>query len=800
MGSLSTLNLIKTSVVAQRTTLPSTAKLNLPSQCFTISICMNSSNNRSLNYYQFNGRKKLIELKTRVFGVDAPPKQEYYSTAQGHDTANEVEDRIEYIRILLKTIGDGRISVSPYDTAWIALIKDLDGRDSPQFPSSVEWIAENQLPDGSWGDDQFFCVYDRLVNTLACVVALRSWNVHAHKTEKGITYIKENVHKLEDGNEEHMTCGFEVVFPALLQRAQSLGINGIPYNAPVIEKIHNRREKKLKRIPMEVVHKVPTSLLFSLEGLENLEWEKLLKLQSPDGSFLTSPSSTAFAFLHTKDRKCFHFIQNIVQTFNGGAPHTYPVDIFGRLWAVDRLQRLGISRFFESEIGDFLSHVHRFWSDKAGVFSGRESVFCDIDDTSMGLRLLRMHGYHVDPHVLVNFKKGDKFSCYDGQMMECSSPIYNLYRASQLRFPGEEILEEANKFAFQFLQDKLATNQILDKWVISNHLPDEIRVGLKMPWYATLPRVEASYYLQHYGGGDDVWIGKTLYRMPEISNNTYLELAKLDFKRCQAQHQLEWIYMQQWYDSCNIQEFGINRKEVLRAYFLAGATIFEVERAKERLAWAKSQIISNMIKSFFNNPATSFNQKQALLTRLFGNINAPHKFNTEKREDEVVNMVAATLNQFLEGFDVFTRHQLKAVWRVWLRKVQQGEGHGGADAELLTTTLNSCANQHTIFSHHPDYNTLSKLTNTICHKLSQIQHQNVQEMQGGIKSKCSIKNIKEVEGEMQWLVKLVLEKSGLNGKAKQTFLSIAKTYYYRAYYADQTMDAHIFKVLFEPVG
>lgn len=76
--------------------------------------------------------------------------------------------------------------MSPYDTAWIALIKDLDGRDSPQFPSSVEWIAENQLPDGSWGDDQFFCVYDRLVNTLACVVALRSWNVHAHKTEKGI--------------------------------------------------------------------------------------------------------------------------------------------------------------------------------------------------------------------------------------------------------------------------------------------------------------------------------------------------------------------------------------------------------------------------------------------------------------------------------------------------------------------------------------------------------------------------------------------------------------------------------------
>lgn len=98
-----------------------------------------------------------------------------------------------------------------------------------------------------------------------------------------------------------------------------------------------------------------------------------------------------------------------------------------------------------------------------------------------------------------------------------------------------------------------------------------------MPWYATLPRVEARYYLQYYAGSGDVWIGKTLYRltttftllfiyivvcihdmflktffiihmnrMPEISNDTYHELAKTDFKRCQAQHQFEWIYMQEY--------------------------------------------------------------------------------------------------------------------------------------------------------------------------------------------------------------------------------------------------------------
>ncbi|EPS59783.1 copalyl diphosphate synthase, partial [Genlisea aurea] len=258
------------------------------------------------------------------------------------------------------------------------------------------------------------------------------WNIHDDKTKKGINYIRENVKTLEGAKAEHMTCGFEVVFPSLLQRAEKMGIDGIPYDDPVVRQIQAAREEKLKRIPIEMMHRGPNSLLFSLEGLQenDLNWDRLLKLQSADGSFLTSPSSTAYAFMKTKDEKCYRFIANTLRSCNGGAPHTYPVDVFGRLWAVDRLQRLGISRFFESEISELLRHIYTCWSNK-GVFSGRDSEFVDIDDTSMGFRLLRQHGYDVDPVVFMNFKNGNKFSCYGGQIIESSSPIYNLYRACQ---------------------------------------------------------------------------------------------------------------------------------------------------------------------------------------------------------------------------------------------------------------------------------------------------------------------------------------------------------------------------------
>ncbi|KAG6387900.1 hypothetical protein SASPL_153095 [Salvia splendens] len=743
MASLSSTTL-SLSPAAGRRIPSSSAKLPLP-ECFATNAWMSSTKSLSLTY-QLNS--KVVAVAT----VDAPQVQDHDDSTvnQGHDAVNNIEDPIEYIRTLLKTTGDGRISVSPYDTAWVAMIKDLGGRDAPEFPSSLEWIVQNQLQDGSWGDQKLFCVYDRLVNTIACVVALRSWNVHDNKVKRGVTYIRENVDKLTEGNEEHMTCGFEVVFPALLQKAKGMGIEDLPYDAPAVHEVYHTREQKLKRIPLEIMHKIPTSLLFSLEGLENLDWDKLLKLQSAD------------------------------------APHTYPVDVFGRLWAIDRLQRLGISRFFEPEIAECLSHIHKFWTDK-GVFSGRESEFCDVDDTSMGVRLLRMHGYDVDPNVLRNFKQKDgKFSCYGGQMIESPSPIYNLYRASQLRFPGEEILEDAAKFAYDFLKEKLADNLILDKWVISKHLPDEIKLGLEMPWLATLPRVEAKYYIQYYAGSGDAWIGKTLYRMPEISNDTYHDLAKTDFKRCQAQHQFEWIYMQEWYESCGIEEFGISRKELLLYYFLAASSIFELERTNERMAWAKSHVISTMITSFFNNETRSFEEKQSLLNEL-GSINSGEK------EDGAASMVVATLTQFLGGFNRYTKRQLKTAWSVWLTKLQDGKAD---DAELLTNTLNICAGHREEILSHNDYKTLSNLTTKICHQLSLIQ---TQKEMGGDGHNAAIKN-KELEQDMQLLVKLVLEKSGgINRNIKKTFMAVAKTYYYRAYHAADTIDTHMFKVLFEPV-
>ncbi|KAI8522907.1 hypothetical protein RHMOL_Rhmol13G0033300 [Rhododendron molle] len=346
---------------------------------------------------------------------------------------------------MLGSMNDGDISLSAYDTAWVALVEDIHGN--------------------------------------------------------GMEFIKGNMGKLEDANAEHMTIGFEVAFPSLIEMGRKLNIELPVDDSPILQEIYARRKLKLSRIPKDMLHTVPTALIYSLEGMPGLEWEKLLKLRCPNGSFLFSTSSTAFALMQTKDDKCFRYLNEIVEKFNGGVPHAYPIDLFERLWAVDRFERLGVSRYFQLKIKEYLDYVYRYWTEE-GIFSTRCTTVQDIDDTSMGFRLLRRHGYQVSANVFRHFEKDGEFFCFAGQSTQGVTPMYNLYRASQVGY------------------------------------------ALDVPWYASLPRVETRFYLDQYGGADDVWIGKTLYRMPNVNNNKYLELAKLDYKNCQALHLQEWDAIQ----------------------------------------------------------------------------------------------------------------------------------------------------------------------------------------------------------------------------------------------------------------
>ncbi|XP_009627025.1 ent-copalyl diphosphate synthase 1 [Nicotiana tomentosiformis] len=720
--------------------------------------------------------------------------------------SNKIMDQIHTIRLMLRSMDEGEISISAYDTAWVALVKDINGTsETPQFPSSLKWIANNQLADGSWGDSSIFLVYDRVINTLACVIALKSWNVDSHKCELGMSFIRENLNSIGDENAEHMPIGFEVAFPSLIEIGKKLGID-FPYDSPILQAIYARRTLKLTRIPKDIMHKVPTTLLHSLEGMPDLDWQKLLQLQCADGSFLFSPSSTAFALMQTQDNNCLNYLANVVEKFNGGVPNVYPVDLFEHIWIVDRLERLGISRYFKTEIKECIDYVNRNWTNE-GICWARNSPVQDIDDTSMAFRLLRLHGYVVSADVFKHFENGGEFFCFVGQSNQAVTGMYNLYRASQLMFPGEKILDNAKKFSSNFLREKRDENELLDKWIITKDLPGEVGYALDVPWYASLPRVETRFFLEQYGGEDDVWIGKTLYRMPFVNNNLYLELAKSDYNNCQALHQLEWRRICKWYKECGLGEFGVRERSLMLTYYSATASIFEPEKSRERMVWVKTVVLMDCVRYYFGKKQISAEHKTAFIHE-FTHSTTRHYVNSRySAEQKLVGIILGTLNQLsldallTHGRDI--HHFLHHAWEKWLLVVD-GEGA----AELLIGTLNSCTGRwvsEELLLSHPKYQRLMEITNRVCHQLRLFHLYKGQNADGQrIEKQLGMLTFSEIESDMQQLAELVLSQSDcsdedLDANIKDTFLTIAKSFYYTAHCDTRTINLHIAKVLFERV-
>ena len=75
----------------------------------------------------------------------------------------------DLIAKLIDEIGPGHMGSTAYDTAWAARLGEIDWNLSSH---GLAWLAENQLPDGSWGAREPFYHHDRVICTLAAMIAL----------------------------------------------------------------------------------------------------------------------------------------------------------------------------------------------------------------------------------------------------------------------------------------------------------------------------------------------------------------------------------------------------------------------------------------------------------------------------------------------------------------------------------------------------------------------------------------------------------------------------------------------------
>ncbi|KAG6505051.1 hypothetical protein ZIOFF_037399 [Zingiber officinale] len=625
----------------------------------------------------FSHGKKTVSIQSRskrcagiALKATQSPQVELTKEAQLPTLPAKVEEKnerwetlVKEIKEIFRSMNDGETNASAYDTAWVARIPSTEEPSRPHFPQTVDWILKNQLEDGSWGEPTYYLVFDRLICTLSCVLALKTWNVAEDQIEKGLDYLRNHVDEIETASESLITSGFEVAFPSMLNEAKTLGID-LPYDRPSIQKIVQFREKKMSRIPVQVMHSVHTTLLYTLEALQEVvQWDKILKLQSADGSFLSSASSTAAVYMKTGDKKCLEFLQSVLDRFGDNLPCQYPIDLFERIWAVDTIARLGIDHLFKKEIIETLDYVYKYdqYAGKQGVSWGRDNTVPDVDDTCMALRLMRLYGYPVSSDLIEFFRDDDgNFICFPGQTHRGVSDMYNLYRFSQVAFPGEKILKEAESFVETYLKDCVKNNNVDDKWSCKKALGKEVARGLEYPWRRSFPRLDAREYLEHYGDSD-VWLAKTIYLIYNVTNPKYLQLAKLEFNRLQAIYKKETDSIADWWNSYGLEAASLSPEQL---HFAIASTLSEPEFATSRIAYTKFNSIENVLVDLFYKHESTEDLK--LLCQAVEEWNPSLALSLPAQLKTTLNVLYETLNELageaskVQGKDVFPYfHELR---------------------------------------------------------------------------------------------------------------------------------------------
>lgn len=395
---------------------------------------------------------------------------------------------------LLEQIGPGRMTPTAYDTAWVARLAALD---EPVGQQALHWIREHQLEDGSWGAIQPVYHHDRAVSTLAAMNALARRGeiedrARLSRAEAALETALEGLGSDPAGE----TIGFEMIVPALLSEAQSLGVVD-HQGAQVIRHLAPKRSAKLAVLPDGVINRTVT-LAFSAEmtGYDGMKLLDTDNLQEPDGSISYSPSATAYYAWHVNpsDRNALNYLEGI--TVGGAVPDVAPFDVFEQAWVLWNLKLIPSDEKMESLCQPHLDSLERSWTPGRGVGFASGYAAKDGDCTSITFDVLTHFGRRPDLDTILRYETPFYFRCFD--LESTPSVSTNIHVLSALGEAGLAKEHPAVQKTLHFLREIRAGNPFwIDKWHAS-------------PYYATALGVIACLRYDDKMAREGVqWITKT---------------------------------------------------------------------------------------------------------------------------------------------------------------------------------------------------------------------------------------------------------------------------------------------------
>ncbi|KAL5175961.1 Ent-kaur-16-ene synthase, chloroplastic [Glycine soja] len=486
-------------------------------------------------------------------------KKKMNSTALCHEASKE------RIRKLFNKV---ELSVSSYDTAWVAMIPSPASPHTPFFPQCLNWLLYNQLLDGSWGlpDRHPLLMNDALLSTLASILALKQWGVGEDQINRGLRFIQSNITSINDEN-QHPPIGFGILFPSMIEYAQNLGIN-LPIGATSLEAMIQKREIELHRGSQSNSDGRRAYLAYVSEGmLESQDWKSIMKYQRKNGSLFNSPATTAAVFQCHKNAECLGYLQSVLEKFENAG------------WVLIIISK----RKFEV-----------YWMKYSGV----EDIFLDPTTCAMAFRMLRLNGYDVSSDPFYQYSE-DKFAESLKGYLKDVGAVIELYRASQaIIHPDESILVRQSLWTKHLLKQESSPYRLYaDK--LRSYVDLEIKDVLNFPYHANLERLLNRRSMEHYNTVE-TRILKASYRSCNLANQEILKLAVEDFNICQAIHIEELKQLSRWVVERRLDTLKFARQKLAYCYFSCAATIFSPELSDARISWAKSGVLTTVVDDFFD--------------------------------------------------------------------------------------------------------------------------------------------------------------------------------------------------------
>jgi halimadienyl-diphosphate synthase len=323
------------------------------------------------------------------------------------------DNQFNHITELLSNLGTADITSSPYDTAWMARLGEMDRDLSSQ---ALDWLRANQLKDGSWGSPYLTYYHERLISTLGALVALARLG-HA-EDRKRINRASAALHGLEEclgADGAGATVGFEMLVPALIEEAEALGVYQRS-GSGVLAELSAQRAKKLAKLPDGRVNR-ELSVAFSAEmlGQKGLHALDLNNIQEPNGSIAYSPSATAFYAMYVRpgDPDALRYLRDVA--VQGTVPTAAPIDVFEVGWALWNtsltgvLQRMPLTLALCQAGLDFLEDA---WIPGRGVSYCAGWMRADGDTSGLVAEVLARFGRDADMKAILGFEADDGFECY----------------------------------------------------------------------------------------------------------------------------------------------------------------------------------------------------------------------------------------------------------------------------------------------------------------------------------------------------------------------------------------------------